>query len=72
VNRCSTALPVQPWVGLRYINMSSSSAAPDILQGLDQCQVQSTCNLMTGAPNQCDLTSAGPPLCPTNNVYGPC
>jgi hypothetical protein len=71
-SRCTTPLPAKPWHGLFYLNAPGSSAAPDILNGLDSCQVVSTCNLISGAPNQCDQTTAGPPTCPTNNVYGPC
>ncbi|MDP9000557.1 MAG: hypothetical protein M3O46_10645 [Myxococcota bacterium] len=71
-SRCTTPLPAKPWHGLLYINAPASSAAPNVLNGLDNCNVVSTCNLVSGAPNQCDQTSAGPPTCPTNNVYGPC
>ncbi|MGA7122790.1 MAG: hypothetical protein WBY94_22005 [Polyangiaceae bacterium] len=71
-SRCTTPLPAKPWHGLFYLNTPSSSAAPDVLNGLDNCQVVSTCNLMSGAPNPCDPSAAGPPMCPANNVYGPC
>jgi hypothetical protein len=71
-NRCTTPLPVVPWHGLYYLSLLSSSAAPDLTSGLDNCQLVTMCSIPEDGPNPCDLTSDDPPMCPVNGASGAC
>jgi hypothetical protein len=72
VQRCTTPLPVQPWAGLYEVNHPNSSSAPNIPNGLHDCTRTATCSVLPGAPNPCERSPAGPPLCPSTGVRGPC
>lgn len=70
--RCTTPMPAQPWKGLYYVSSASSSAAPDLASGLDNCQVVTTCSIPDDGPNPCSMSTDDPPMCPVNGLPGAC
>jgi hypothetical protein len=71
-SRCTAPIPVAPWKGLYYVSSLSSSAEPDLTDGLDNCQMVTMCSIPEDGPNPCDLTTVDPPECPTYGASGAC